>query len=147
LLTTGRTGAGDVLFFRFVHPGADASLIQIGHDHWGAGAILSRPLRIDRKKTHSVVISMGSLYPPEGDAAFRENPQWLPLKRRLFVSLDGVVVFDCPAEFHASPQGMITLGLNSIGASTASGRLAAQILGVDGLPAEKILGGSGAAGK
>jgi hypothetical protein len=139
LVTTGRSGAGDVLFFRYVHPGSDPSLIQIGHDHWGGSAILSKPQRIDRTASHSFAVSMGSLFPPTGDAVFLAHPEWLPLKQRLIVSLDGVIVLDCATEFHATPQGMITLGQNSIGASTASGRLSAQILEVDNIPAATIL--------
>ena len=64
LITSGSPGKGDVIFIEYAEAEHDNSLLKIGHDDWGAGAVRSEPFRIDRSLAHTVVISMGSLYSP-----------------------------------------------------------------------------------
>ncbi len=136
LLTTGRAGSGDVLFFDYPRPAENPSIIRLGHDHWGGGAILSKEIAVDRSKPHALLIVFGSLFPAETDEFFAAYSERKILKRRLYVTLDGAVVFDEAREFNPSSPNEITIGYNMIGASTTVPELTATILNVERLPPE-----------
>lgn len=136
LLTTGRAGSGDVLFFDYPRPAENPSIIRIGHDHWGGGAILSKEITVDRSKPHTLVIVFGSLFPAETEAFFAAHPERKALKRRLYVTLDGAVVFNEERDFNPSLPSEITIGYNMIGASTTTPELTATVLKVERLSPE-----------
>jgi len=128
LLSTGRSGAGDLLFIRFETDGS----YRIGLDHWGHGLILSEPHRFDPTRPLELTLSLGSLYPPD-DSAFA------PLHHRLIVMAGPQVILDKTARYHPAPPVSRVLGLNAIGASTARGHLSADVLDYAPVPPETIL--------
>ena len=139
LLTTGRTGSGDVLFFDYPRPSENPSVIRIGHDHWGGGAILSKEITVERSKPHALLIVFGSLFPAETDEFFAAHPDREILKRRLYVILDGAVVFDEARDFNPSRPDEIMIGYNMIGASTTVPESTVTILKVERLSPESAL--------
>jgi hypothetical protein len=110
LVCSGRSGAGDLIFLQRVAE----NRIVIGHDHWGSGAIESEPIAI---------------------AAGEPLDFWIsapPLRRDgstsgLVVKLNGRTLLDAPRDFHAS-AGPARIGVNAIGASTASPRFSGRIV-------------------
>src|SRR5208282_5280277 len=115
-MATGRPGNGDLIYFLYVDPDNDPDLLVVGYHHFGGSNRLSEPMRLDHKVAHSAVIAMGSLLPPSDDPLFRNHQDWLPLKRLLYVKIDGQVVFDTEEDFHPTPPNMISVGMNLIGA-------------------------------
>lgn len=138
-ITTGVTGAGDVFYFQFEKPYIDANLLRAGHDHWGWQAATSQPFAIDRAKDHVVVVSLGSLYPPESDPYFQGHPERRELKHRCLLIVDGQVLIDHRVDAHPSTVGEITVGMSLIGASTAADQLDAKYVAFDRLPPEEML--------
>jgi len=116
LLTTGRTGAGDVLYASYV----DASHIQIGFDHWNGGGMTGPTIPFDYKKAHELLITMGALLPAGA-----------PPAAGVSVILDGQKVIDSPTTSYPSASAAVTFGRNTIGASTADPEFAGTILFVD----------------
>jgi hypothetical protein len=126
ILVTGIPGKGDALFVKY----DDASHIRFGFDHWSVGGPSGASVPLDVGKAHLLSISMGSLYPPLGDAAWLSHPNAHEevLKNTVSVNLDGAVVFIAALpSFDAKPDQMV-LGFNSIGASSCGERFTGSIL-------------------
>ncbi len=130
LLSTGRPGAGDLLYAFY----EDAEHVRFALDHWGGPHLVSKALPLSRGTAQKLVVSLGSLYPPGTDALFESAPELEPLKRRLVVLFNGERVLDEEVVAHANASSEIHYGLNLIGASTAIGRLDAEILGFRRFP-------------
>jgi hypothetical protein len=118
LLTTGRTGAGDVIYVFY----EDAQHIRVGFDHWSYGGKLSDPIAVDYMEPHEVWILEGALFPALGDDA-----KWgatKPATRKRLKSLVAVMVDGKPAllqtsETYPSSAQEVSVAKNRIGASTA----------------------------
>lgn len=57
LLTTGRTGTGDVIYLKYL----GACQFVVGHEKWGVGATVSQPFTVDPTQPQNVDIAMKSL--------------------------------------------------------------------------------------
>jgi hypothetical protein len=118
VLTTGRTGAGDVVYIFY----EDANHIRVGFDHWAAGGKVTGPIAIDYKVPHDIWVTEGSLYPPIGD-----DKVWgavMPAERKrlkstVAVVVDGKLVLSETAAAYPTSDDEVTFGKNRIGASTA----------------------------
>jgi hypothetical protein len=139
LVSTGKSGEGDMLFFRFAHPNVDPNLIQIGRDRFGEGVIYSKAILIDRSKDHVLIISMGSLFPPSDSPLFRTHPDWLTFKQHLYVTFDGEELFKTRLGFYDAPRNSIAVGMNLIGASTAGNQLTGRIVSLERVPPESLV--------
>jgi hypothetical protein len=114
ILCSGSTGAGDLIFLQYLDSGA----ATIGYDHWGSAARVSMPFAFARGHEHSIIVIAPCLI---GDGTTGEHgkqvgERW---RHRVFVSVDGIVVMNAAAEFYATDEYKITVGLNLIGASTS----------------------------
>jgi hypothetical protein len=104
LVTSGVTGAGDLLYVRYV----DARRISFGFDHWGVSGAESEPVAIDYDAIHRLEITLGSLYGAEVSAAD-------PRRKQVRVRLDGKVVFSTESPCHPTTRSAVKLGENQIG--------------------------------
>jgi hypothetical protein len=135
LISSGTQGAGDLLFAQFIAKG----LFRLGFDHWGQNAIYSKPVHIDPDRPHVIVISYGSLYPAETDERFVEASDWLALRHRIYVSLDGETVINREAgTYQALPDSIVVLH-NFVGFSTAARDFSGQLISVSPIPGNEIL--------
>jgi len=107
IVTTGLPGIGDVIFLRY----ADNGEVQIGHDHWGSQPLLSDLFPLSLGEAHTITVSFGGLFPPDGPLA---TP-----RKHTSVMIDGRKVLDADDPSHPSVPANIMIGLNMIGASTA----------------------------
>ena len=107
LIVTGKSGSGDSIYIIY----QDASHIRIGFDHWGVGGLVSPDILVDYNESHILTVGMGSLYP----AIFTEVG-----RGRLYVELNGRIIWNVSQEFHPSDSGSITFGLNLLGGGTSS---------------------------
>lgn len=105
LLTTGRTGAGDLVYVTYVDDGH----LKIGHDHWGVGGTESELIPVDYGVPHELWIDMRSLHNSGEQGA---GPG-------VAVILDAKQVLTSPSAIYPSSQKEITILQNRIGASTA----------------------------
>jgi hypothetical protein len=128
LVTTGIAMAGDLLYVIYT----DADHIQIGFDHWGVGGALSPPIRIDYRQAHDFHISMGSLYPQDGNIRYQDLPPAFVdrLKGRVTVTVDGQTALSFASECYESPPAFVAIGRNSIGGSTTGPVFSGEILKV-----------------
>jgi hypothetical protein len=115
LLTTGKTGAGDVVYVAYL----DALHVQFGFDHWNGPGASSPPVLIDYKVPHEIRISMASLNP---GGQTKPDPG-------VSLSIDGHEMINS-ATTHSYPAepAQITFGQNRIGASTADPDFSGTIL-------------------
>jgi hypothetical protein len=126
LLTTGRTGKGDFAYVIY----ADDRHVRFAFDHWGVGGATSDPVEIDYRSPHEIEISLGSLYPAEGD-----DPAWpgvapdqrQRLKSEMEIRLDGKSVLKAHFPAHPSKPEEITVGLNRIGGSNCDPAFTGEI--------------------
>lgn len=120
LLTTGRTGAGDVIFINYLGHGR----ISVGHDSWGYGAAVSKPFVVDFLAPQVVEVSMGSL-------AQRSLPQQGAQDagpRGVSVRWNGrEILFDAKDSFPSGPDE-VEVGKNPIGASTCVPAFTGELL-------------------
>lgn len=110
LVCSGVTGAGDLLYLKRVAE----NRIVIGHDHWGAGAIESAPTEVTPGERLDFWISAPPLRRDGSTSG-------------LVVKLSGRTLLDQPRDFHP-PAGPVRIGVNHIGASTASARFSGGIV-------------------
>lgn len=127
LISTGRAGAGDLLFIRFDGEGN----FQVGHDHWGHAVTMSKKFPMPADQILDLTLSFGALDP--GTAEFAR------LRNRLFVATPAGVILNQPADFHPAPSDSWAFGLNRIGASTASELIGADLTASSSVPAAEIL--------
>ncbi len=123
LLTTGVTGAGEVVFIRF----PDAGHFVIGYDKWSVGGPVSDPIPCNDNSELEIEISLGSLY---GDR--KPDPGWdeAALKRlrsTVRVRVNGRTVLNHAGESFPTTAAQIRIGENPIGASSCSEKFTGQI--------------------
>lgn len=117
LVTTGRTGKGDFVYLVYVDP----SHVRFGLDHWGLAGALSEPVKIDYSAPQEIEVSLSSLYPPEGDDAWKG---WAEAERNrrlstMEIRLNGRTVLQHGQTAHPSTPGEVTPGRNLIGGSSS----------------------------
>lgn len=135
LLVTGKTGAADLLFVEYLAPGQ----IRFGWDHWGTGVTYSEPILLPDPRPHDLEVSFGSFYPDEEIARLdaRQQSRAERLKNVLRVALNGRRVFNIDrATFHPTSTKEIELGVNRVGASTASSVFTGTLTDVERVPLE-----------
>jgi hypothetical protein len=118
LLTTGRTGAGDLIYVFY----EDEQHIRVGFDHWGTGGKLSAPIELDYKAPHDIWVTEGALYPASG-----ENGLWgavglatrQRLKNLVAVVVDGKTVLSEDSATYPTTKEEVSFAKNRIGGSTA----------------------------
>lgn len=88
LLTTGKVGAGAVVFVHLI----DESHVWVGADVWGS-FYKSGPLELDFSQVHNLVVSDSALYPADHPTVKALNPgEAEQLRGELRVELDGATV-------------------------------------------------------
>ena len=133
LVSTGRTGAGDLLFVQILPDGR----LQFGHDCWGYPVLLSDPIATDLTKIHTVDVEMGSLYGPDDKGVAPT------LRHQLAIWLDGRLVFDGYRPFNPSTPDNVEFGYNLIRASSAVGMFSGTIFSVERLAPRPRPAGAG----
>jgi hypothetical protein len=103
LVTTGRTGAGDLVYVRY----ADSTHIQVALDHWGGVGAVSAPIPVDYAEPHEIWIDMNSLNDPQGQVG--PSP--------VTVMLDGRIVLSSAIAPYPSTRSEVTVAQNLIGGS------------------------------
>lgn len=127
LLVTGKTGAADVIWVRYV----DATHAVVGYDCWGRGGPQTPPLAIEPAGVATVQIALGNLFDPRVAAWSALTPEArVRATERLRVRVDGRVVLDVPATPHPTAPTEISTGCNDIGASSCAGKFSGEILRV-----------------
>ncbi|HTX67070.1 MAG TPA: hypothetical protein VMD31_14965 [Opitutaceae bacterium] len=132
LVVTGRTGAGDGVFVRYL----DHNHVSFGYDHWGVGGAVTPPVEVDYGAILDLEIGLASLYPPAGD------PDWAGVAEatkqaamtRIWVTLDGRTVFSATAKSYPAPADEVFVGRNPIGLSTCDPDFSGAILIQERLP-------------
>ncbi len=140
LVTTGTTGAADFVFLR--HLGGRR--VVVGVDHWGSAGSVSDPIdlgAIDR--VHSIVVSLGSLFPDRSNALYARHPAWPSLRRWLVVIVDSKVVLKVPLLAYPSTPDQVGLARNEVGGSSAVPFFRGTVLGTDFTSPDVVLAGTG----
>ncbi len=104
--------------------------MRFGLDHWGRGGALSEPVAIDYGANHELEISLGSLYPPEGDARWEKIPAagQRESRGRVSVRVDGREVLAASLAAYPATPGEVAVGENRIGGSTCDAQFTGRIL-------------------
>lgn len=123
LLTTGYPGGGDFIYLSQEAGGA----VRVIQDHWGSALARSEPIALEPGTEHTVALSFGALFPPAGAALYRRHPEYLKLRDRVTVSVDGRTILDAAQLSHPTPPDRITVGTNLIGGSNAGPLFAGTI--------------------
>jgi len=120
LVVTGVTGAGDLIYIRYV----DARRVMCGFDHWGTGGIQGSPVEVDYGKTHRLSISFQALYAPDSPEHHSDAVR---------VLIDGKPALEGRYVCHPSSADRIKIGANPIGGSTCGPLFTGRILKVERL--------------
>lgn len=123
LLSTGVTGAGEVVFIRF----PDAGHFVLGYDKWGVGGPVSDSIPCNDNSELEIEISLGSLYAdrkpePGWDEAALER-----LRSTVRVRVNGRTVLNHTGESFPKTAAQTRIGENLIGASSCSEKFTGQI--------------------
>ena len=122
LITTGRPGAGDLFYVRYL---ADQRIV-LSYDCWGHGGPSSPPLAIVPGSRHSLVIELPSLAAVPGNIA--------QASERLRVVFDGTVVLDAKVDFYQRRAQRAYFGRNPLGGTSAGPLFHGQLFYPDGRP-------------
>ncbi len=126
LLVTGHTSAADAIYVHYV----DATHVRFGYDHWSKGGPVSEPIAVDYAVAQGLDLQVGSLFPPEDDAAWQDLPAATRAAARssVLVKLNGVTVLTHQEPAYPTKPDEIRTGLNSISATTCERRFTGRIL-------------------
>ena len=127
LVATGVSGAGDIIYVRYI----DASHVSFGFDHWGTPGLTGPPVEIDYSQKHRLALTMDALYP--GGAA----PS--PYSGVVRVVLDGATVLDGNSSCFPTHLYEIRIGKNPLGSSTSGAAFTGRILSVVRKPPSQLL--------
>ncbi len=132
VVSTGTAEAGDLLYANYV----SATEIRFGLVGTDLKGPVSEPIRADFGTPHHLLISMGSLYPPNGHPLWGalSDDQIGFLERNLRVELDGRTVLNAPAHFHPASPGEVRLGQNPFLAGYSSSAFSGKITSSVRLP-------------
>lgn len=130
IITTGSRGIGDVIYLRY----EDGGMARIGQDHWGSKLLLSEAFELEAGAEHTLTVSLGSLFPPEGGRNSGDETAIGGLRGRTVVIVDGRRILSEVEPSHPSPPQRITVGANLIGGTTSRSLFSGRILGIE--PAE-----------
>jgi hypothetical protein len=114
LVCSGETGRGDLVYVRLL----DARTVALGYDHWGYGGFETEAVAVDPDSVQTVTIDYGALHAPGGTGV-----------GRIVIKFNGVTLADRPAAFHPCEPDTVLVGVNSIGASTATPQFSGNLLG------------------
>ncbi len=109
LLTSGRLDAGDFIYVIYL----PKNHIQIGHDHWGGGGIVSKPLLVNNKQLYLLEVDLGS--------------QEYPI---VSVKLNGEEIIHNVNRYQTR-EDEITIGRNEIGGTSCSHKFSGDILDIE----------------
>ena len=121
LVCTGITGAGDLIYLRYV----DEQSIALGFDHWNFGGPIGHPFKVDRSVPQRIEVHMGSLFPPHSEPEAND-----PARRQLTVLWNGVQVLSGQYDFHPAYSDQVYFGTNPIGCSTATAEFSGKIVDI-----------------
>lgn len=121
LVSTGVTGAGDLVSLRITGPGRAV----LTHDNWGSPAAISEEFTFLPGATQTITVEMGSLYPPEAKLA---HPS---LRDRLRLGFNGRTVFDFARPFYPSSLEQVEIGYNAIAGDAVTAAFTGRILAVE----------------
>jgi len=124
LVSTGATARGDLLYLTYLDPGH----ISLSLDHWSVGGPTSPPIPVAYGGYQRMEISLGSCHASSAQVAGAQSGDREGLRQRLFVSLNGAVVFDAPQHFYDSTPEQVEVGKNAIGSSTSAAVFTGSIL-------------------
>lgn len=108
LVSTGRKGAGDVLYVTYLGP----NRVRFGHDCIGYGPLETEPVACEPGAEQTIDVDMGSLL-PEGRRGLPET------RTRLQLRFNGRLLLSAPRPFHPAPPLDTDFGFN-VAASTAA---------------------------
>lgn len=131
LVVTGVSFQADFLWIFY----SDPHHVVIGFEHTSYGGPKSAPIEVDYAAAHTLVVELGSLYPPPEDGYYDRMPaaEADRLQHTLRVELDGRVVLAGRQDFYEASAGEVAIGRNPV--SDAFGRrFTGRILGVERLP-------------
>jgi hypothetical protein len=134
IVTTGRTGIGDVIFLRYEADG----MARIGQDHWGSQLLLSDPFKLDTSVLHTIVVSFGGLYPPAESSLDSAQPMMSGKRTKTIVLFDGRPVLDTQKVSHPSTPTQITVGANLIGGTTARSLFSGEMQSIELAPLSSL---------
>lgn len=100
LISTGRSGAGDLFYVIYVGPGR----LRFAHDSWGGGNIESWDVPYEPGRAYSLEVDMGSLHPHPANARFEAE---------LRIQLDGETLMVTTRPFNASDATELAFGYNA----------------------------------
>jgi hypothetical protein len=103
-----------LLYVKYV----DERSVVFGYDHWGVGGFETEPITVEPGAEQMLEVDYGALHAAAP-----------ALAKRVILRLNGTVVADRPGEFYACPPERVKVGVNAIGASTASERFSGTIGG------------------
>jgi hypothetical protein len=125
LLTTGRTGKGDVIYIKYL----GGNRVSVGYDHWADGGPISAPIEVDFAQPQTIDISMKSLV---RRSLWGGNPHAQPLG--VHVKWNGNEAISTAVDSY--PPGSTEVGANSIGASSCGPRFNGDILEIKAIEVE-----------
>jgi hypothetical protein len=114
LVSSGESGRGNLLYVKYV----DERSVVFGYDHWGVGGFETEPITVEPGAEQMLEVDYGALHAAAPAPA-----------KRVILRLNGTVVADRPGEFYACSPERVKVGVNAIGASTASERFSGTIGG------------------
>jgi hypothetical protein len=120
LLTTGQTGAGDVIYISYL----GGNRVSVGYDKWGQTATVSAPFEADFARPQTVEVAMKSLSAHGwwGPEPAEKAPPLVSVK------WEGRDVISAPKDsYPPGPRG-VEVGANDIGASTCGPLFTGDIL-------------------
>jgi hypothetical protein len=121
LLSTGRPGAGDLVYVRYLAPGK----VRFGLDSWSNGYVDTPDVEFDPESEHVIDIDLPSLHSDGKSSLF-----CLRFDQRQLVAL--------PAKLHPSSPSDIVVGFNATGCTAAAQLFTGPTLRAERIPVSSV---------
>lgn len=127
IVSTGNMlGTGDVVYALY----PDNGHVQFGFSHLGAGGPLGSPIAADFSVPHTLIVELGSLYPPRRHPMFDSSTdeEVTALRRRLEIGFDGRTVLRATVEVYPSTPDGVLVGENRLDANVSARSFGGEVL-------------------
>ncbi len=135
LVVSGKTGAGDFVFVRYLSDGR----VTFGFDHWGVGGPESAPVALAESRRAIIVVSHGGLMPPREARLYAQSPELMALLDSVVIAVDGRPILVASVKPYPTALENITVGRNTIGGSTTTAQFGGEIFALISEPVEELL--------
>ena len=135
LVTVGTSAAADCLYLVYEETGA----VSVHYSQGPSTTLQSKPLEIPPDGRLELIVSLGSMMPPESSKVYLTNPKWIMLRDQVWVEVNGKPVLARRVDRSPVDPAGIRLLSNLVGVPMVQGYFTGQTVTVQAIDPSVIV--------